>query len=51
MHALVERFRYEKLENRDIAVDHEGREARHNKLLHTVMQRGFSATIKIAKFV
>ena len=29
LHATVERFRDEELEHRDIAVDHEGHEARH----------------------
>ena len=45
----IERFRDEELEHRDIAVDYEGREARHYKLLHDVIQTGCRTAIKIAE--
>ena len=51
LHAIVERFRDEELEHRDIAVDHEGREARYYKFLRTVIQRGCRTAIKIAERV
>ena len=51
LHDIVERFPDEELEHRDIAIDHEGREARHYKLLRTVIQRGCRATIKSAERV
>ena len=37
LHAIVERFQDEELEHRDIAVDHEGREARYYELLRSVI--------------
>jgi ubiquinone biosynthesis monooxygenase Coq7 len=49
LHAIVERFRDEELEHRDIAVDHEGREARYYELLRSVIQRGCRTAIKIAE--
>ena len=49
LHAIVERFRDEELEHRDIAVDHDGREARHYDLLRNVIQRGCRTAIKIAE--
>ena len=51
LHTIVERFRNEELEHRDIAVDHEGHEARHYKLLRSVIQRDCRAAIKIAERV
>jgi len=51
LQATVERFRDEELEHRDIAVEHEGREARHYSLLRKVIQRGCRAAIKIAEKV
>ena len=45
----IERFRDEELEHRDIAVDYKGREARHYKMLHDVIQKGCRAAIKIAE--
>ena len=45
----IERFRDEELEHRDIAVDHEGREARNYELLRSVIQRGCRTAIKIAE--
>ena len=45
----IERFRDEELEHRDIAVDYKGREARHYKLLHDVIQTGCRTAIKIAE--
>lgn len=49
LQAIVERFRDEELEHRDIAVDHDGREARHYDLLRSVIQRGCRTAIKIAE--
>jgi len=49
LHAIVERFRDEELEHRDIAVNHEGREAQHYKILRSVIQRGCRTAIKIAE--
>ena len=45
----IERFRDEELEHRDIAVDYKGREARHYKMLHDVIQKGCRTAIKIAE--
>ena len=45
----IERFRDEELEHRDIAVDYKGREARHYKMLHDVIQKGCRSAIKIAE--
>ena len=47
--AKVEKFRDEELEHRDIAVEHDGREARHYSLLRKVIQRGCRTAIKIAE--
>jgi ubiquinone biosynthesis monooxygenase Coq7 len=49
--AKVEKFRDEELEHRDIAVEHDGREARHYSLLRKVIQRGCRTAIKIAEKV
>ena len=49
--ANFERFRDEELEYRDTAVDYQGREARHYKLLRNVTKRGYRAAIKIAERV
>jgi ubiquinone biosynthesis monooxygenase Coq7 len=51
LQATVERFRDEELEHRDIAIEHDGREARHYSLLRKVVQRGCRAAIKIAEKV
>ena len=51
LQATVERFRDEELEHRDIAVEHDGREARHYTLLRKVIQRGCRTAIKIAEKV
>ena len=48
-HAIVERFRDEELEHRDIAVDYDGREAQNYVLLHRLIQRGYRTAIKIAE--
>ena len=45
----IERFRDEELEHRDTAVDYKGREARHYKMLHEVIQKGCRTAIKIAE--
>jgi ubiquinone biosynthesis monooxygenase Coq7 len=47
--SLVERFRDEELDHRDIAIEHDGREAQHYSLLHHVIQRGCRTAIKIAE--
>ena len=49
LQSTVERFRDEELEHRDIAVEHNGREARHYRLLRKVIQRGCRTAIKIAE--
>ena len=49
LQTIVERFRDDELEHRDIAVDHDGREARYYKLLRGVIQRGCRSAIKIAE--
>ena len=51
LQATVERFRDEELEHRDIAVEHDGREARHYSLLRKFIQRGCRTAIKIAEKV
>ncbi|MDC1120453.1 demethoxyubiquinone hydroxylase family protein [Alphaproteobacteria bacterium] len=51
LQATVERFRDEELEHRDIAVEHDGREARHYSLLRKVIQHGCRTAIKIAEKV
>mgnify|MGYP000025666043 FL=1 len=51
LQATVERFRDEELEHRDIAVEHDGREARHYSLLRKVIQSGCRTAIKIAEKV
>ena len=51
LQATVERFRDEELEHRDIAVEHDGREARHFSLLRIVIQSGCRTAIKIAEKV
>ena len=51
LHTIVESFQDEELEHSNIAVGHEGREARFYKLFRTVIQRGCCAAIKIAKRV
>ena len=51
LQATVERFRDEEIEHRDIAVEHDGREAKHYSLLRKVIQRGCRTAIKIAEKV
>ena len=51
LHAIVKRFRDEKLEHREIAVYYDGREARHYKSLRTIVQSGYRVVIKIAERV
>ena len=51
LHETISRFRDEELEHRDIAVEHDGREARHYAMLRSVIQMGCRAAIKIAKRV
>ena len=45
----ISRFRDEELEHRDIAVSHDGREARHYRMLKNVIQTGCRAAIKVAE--
>jgi ubiquinone biosynthesis monooxygenase Coq7 len=45
----LERFRDEELEHRDIAIEHDGREATGYPLLRSVIQTGCRAAIKIAE--
>lgn len=47
----LERFRDEELEHRDIAVEHEGREAAGYRVLKAVIQTGCRTAIKIAEKV
>lgn len=49
LRTTISRFRDEELEHRDIAVEHEGREARHYKLLRNVIQQGCRTAIRIAE--
>jgi ubiquinone biosynthesis monooxygenase Coq7 len=51
LQATVERFRDDELEHRDIAVEHDGLEARHYSLLRKAIQRGCRTAIKIAEKV
>ncbi|MDA7792246.1 demethoxyubiquinone hydroxylase family protein [bacterium] len=51
LHETISRFRDEELEHRDIAVAHDGREARHYRVLKKVIQTGCRAAIKIAERV
>ncbi|MEK9620837.1 MAG: demethoxyubiquinone hydroxylase family protein [Alphaproteobacteria bacterium] len=51
LHETISRFRDEELEHRDIAVEHDGREARHYAMLRSVIQTGCRAAIKIAERV
>ena len=46
---IIERFRDEKLEHRDIAIDYKGREAKHYKMLNDIIQTGCWTAIKIAE--
>jgi ubiquinone biosynthesis monooxygenase Coq7 len=45
----LERFRDEELEHRDIAIEHDGREATGYPILRSVIQTGCRAAIKIAE--
>ena len=49
LHNTISRFRDEELEHHDIAVSHDGRDARHYRLLKNVIQTGCRAAIKIAE--
>jgi len=51
LHETISRFRDEELEHRDIAIEHDGREARHYAMLRSVIQTGCRAAIKIAERV
>lgn len=45
----IAKFRDEELEHRDIAIEHDGREARHYAILRDVIQRGCRTAIKVAE--
>lgn len=49
LRGTIARFRDEELEHRDIAIDHDGREARHYTVLRNVIQQGCRTAIKIAE--
>lgn len=49
LRSTIARFRDEELEHRDIAVDHDGREARHYTILRNIIQQGCRTAIKIAE--
>jgi ubiquinone biosynthesis monooxygenase Coq7 len=46
---IVEKFRDDELEHRDIAIDHDGENAKHYDLLRAVIQRGCCTAIKVAE--
>ena len=46
---IVEKFRDDELEHRDIAIDHDGENAKHYDLLRAVIQRGCRTAIKVAE--
>jgi ubiquinone biosynthesis monooxygenase Coq7 len=46
---IVEKFRDDELEHRDIAIDHDGENAKHYDLLLAVIQRGCRTAIKVAE--
>ena len=46
---IVEKFRDDELEHRDIAIDHHGENAKHYDLLRAVIQRGCRTAIKVAE--
>ena len=45
----ISKFRDDELEHRDIAIAHDGREARHYAVLRDVIQRGCRTAIKVAE--
>lgn len=45
----ISKFRDDELEHRDIAIAHDGREARHYAVLRNVIQRGCRTAIKVAE--
>ena len=49
LHKTISRFRDDELEHRDIAVSHDGREARHYRILKNVIQTGCRTAIKVAE--
>jgi ubiquinone biosynthesis monooxygenase Coq7 len=46
---IVEKFRDDELEHRDIAIDHDGENAKHYDMLRAVIQRGCRTAIKVAE--
>jgi len=46
---IVEKFRDDELEHRDIAIDHDGENAKHYDLLRAFIQRGCRTAIKVAE--
>mgnify|MGYP003952454387 FL=1 len=51
LRSTIAKFRDDELEHRDIAIDHDGREARHYTLLRDIIQRGCRTAIRIAERV
>ena len=49
LRTTIAKFRDDELEHRDIAIDHDGREARHYTVLRNVIQQGCRTAIKIAE--
>ena len=46
---IVEKFRDDELEHRDIAIDHDGENANHYDMLRAIIQRGCRTAIKVAE--
>ena len=46
---IVEKFRDDELEHRDIAIDHDGENAKHYDMLRAIIQRGCRTAIKVAE--
>ena len=46
---IVEKFRDDDLEHRDIAIDHDGENAKHYDMLRAIIQRGCRTAIKVAE--
>ena len=46
---IVEKFRDDELEHRDIAIDHDGKNAKHYDMLRAIIQRGCRTAIKVAE--
>ncbi|MDB3891933.1 demethoxyubiquinone hydroxylase family protein [Alphaproteobacteria bacterium] len=49
LRTTIAKFRDDELEHRDIAIAHDGREARHYTILRNVIQQGCRTAIKVAE--